>query len=44
MPDRKVTSPSSEAQSHALQENLWRVTEQVLVEKLGSVPYETQYA
>ncbi|KAL3474808.1 hypothetical protein BJX99DRAFT_231005 [Aspergillus californicus] len=43
IPDRKPTSPSSEAQNHELQENLWRLTEQILVDKLGSVPYETQY-
>ncbi|RDW68795.1 SDR family oxidoreductase [Aspergillus mulundensis] len=43
IPDRKPTSPSSDAQSHELQENLWKLTEQVLKEKLGSLPYETQY-
>ncbi|KAL2844543.1 hypothetical protein BJY01DRAFT_235297 [Aspergillus pseudoustus] len=43
IPDRKPTTPSSEAQNHELQENLWRLTEKVLVDKLGSVPYETQY-
>ncbi|KAL4922938.1 SDR family oxidoreductase [Aspergillus undulatus] len=43
MPDRKPTSPSGEAQNHELQENLWKLTEKILVDKLGSVPYETQY-
>lgn len=42
VPDRKVTSPSSQSQDTQLQENLWRLTEQILVDKLGSVPYETQ--
>ncbi|KAL4789104.1 hypothetical protein BDV19DRAFT_395365 [Aspergillus venezuelensis] len=42
MPDRKVTSPSSEGQSHELQENLWRLTEKVLADKLGKLPYETE--
>jgi hypothetical protein len=43
VPDRKPTSPSSEAQNHELQENLWKLTEKILVDKLGSLPYETQY-
>ncbi|KAL3496035.1 hypothetical protein BJX62DRAFT_194857 [Aspergillus germanicus] len=43
VPDRKPTSPSSDAQNHELQENLWKLTEKILVDKLGSVPYETQY-
>ncbi|KAJ0422861.1 hypothetical protein BJY00DRAFT_322363 [Aspergillus carlsbadensis] len=43
VPDRKPTSPSSEAQNHELQENLWKLTEKILVDKLGSVNYETQY-
>ncbi|KAL4911908.1 hypothetical protein BDW62DRAFT_195886 [Aspergillus aurantiobrunneus] len=43
VPDRSPTSPSSEAQNHELQENLWKLTEKILVDKLGSVPYETQY-
>ncbi|KAL4939415.1 hypothetical protein BDV06DRAFT_198934 [Aspergillus oleicola] len=42
-PDRKPTSPSSEAQNYELQENLWKLTEKILVDKLGEVPYETQY-
>jgi hypothetical protein len=41
--DRKPTSPSGDAQNHELQENLWKLTEKILVDKLGSVPYETQY-
>ncbi|KAL3449723.1 hypothetical protein BJX65DRAFT_271720 [Aspergillus insuetus] len=43
VPDRRPTSPSSDAQNHELQENLWKLTEKILVDKLGSVPYETQY-
>ncbi|KAL4905632.1 hypothetical protein BDW74DRAFT_18329 [Aspergillus multicolor] len=43
IPDRKPTSPSSDAQKHDLQENLWKLTEQILKEKLGELPYETQY-
>lgn len=40
MPDRKVTEPSKEARDEALGENLWRLSEQMLVEKLGGLPYE----
>ncbi|KAL4806399.1 hypothetical protein BDV18DRAFT_139377 [Aspergillus unguis] len=43
VPDRKPTSPSNDAQNVELQENLWKLTEKILVDKLGSVPYETQY-
>ncbi|KAL3476001.1 hypothetical protein BJX99DRAFT_151465 [Aspergillus californicus] len=43
VPDRKPTSSSSTAQNHELQENLWKLTEKILVEKVGSVPYETKY-
>ena len=43
VPDRSPTSPSSEAHNHELQENLWKLTEKILVDKLGSVSYETQY-
>ncbi|KAL4950404.1 hypothetical protein BDW69DRAFT_187380 [Aspergillus filifer] len=42
VPDRKVASPSNEAQSHELQENLWKLTEKVLADKLGKLPYETE--
>lgn len=43
VPDRQVTEPSKEAQDTQLQENLWKLTEQILVEKLGQLPYKTQY-
>ena len=43
VPDRKPTDPASEARNHELQENLWKLTEKILVGKLGKVPYETQY-
>lgn len=45
MPDRKVTTPSSEARDQQLGENLWKLTEKIIVDKLGSsVPYKLQYA
>ncbi|KAL9127397.1 MAG: hypothetical protein Q9217_003715 [Psora testacea] len=40
MPDRKVTNPSKQAQDDGLGENLWRLSEQILHEKLGSIPYK----
>ncbi|KAL3457174.1 hypothetical protein BJX64DRAFT_280845 [Aspergillus heterothallicus] len=43
VPDRKPTSPSSESQHHDLQESLWQLTERILMDKLGALPYETQY-
>lgn len=39
VPDRKVTDPSKQAQDVELGENLWRLSEQILKEKLGSLPY-----
>jgi NAD(P)-dependent dehydrogenase (short-subunit alcohol dehydrogenase family) len=36
IPDRKVTEPSSQAQDEKLQEALWKLTEKVLKDKLGS--------
>lgn len=36
VPDRKVTEPSSQAQDEKLQEALWKLTEKVLKDKLGS--------
>ena len=39
VPDRKVTEPSKEAKDVALGENLWRLSEQLLTEKLGTLPY-----
>lgn len=40
VPDRKVTEPSKQAQDEELGENLWRLSEEILHEKLGSVPYK----
>jgi WW domain-containing oxidoreductase len=45
VPDRKVTDPSSEARDQQLGENLWQLTEKIIVSKLGNaVPYKLQYA
>ncbi|KAI4799819.1 NAD(P)-binding protein, partial [Aureobasidium sp. EXF-8845] len=45
VPDRKVTDPSSEACDQQLGENLWQLTEKIIVSKLGTaVPYKLQYA
>lgn len=35
VPDKKVTSPSSTAQDDQLGENLWRLSEQILKDRLG---------
>ncbi|KAI9692986.1 MAG: hypothetical protein M1822_004981 [Bathelium mastoideum] len=43
VPDRKVTEPSKLAQDEELGERLWKLTEQVLSEKLVSLPYMTSY-
>ncbi|KAL2356387.1 hypothetical protein BJ546DRAFT_1024570 [Cryomyces antarcticus] len=43
VPDRKVTEPSKQAKDEQLQENLWRLTEKILSDKLRSLPYRTQY-
>ena len=40
MPDRKITDPSKQAQDEELGENLWRLSEQILQEKLGNLPYK----
>lgn len=40
VPDRKVTDPSKQARDEELGENLWRLSEQIIQEKLGSVPYK----
>ena len=42
VPDRKVTNPSKQAQDEELGENLWRLSEQIIREKLGSVPYKQE--
>ena len=39
IPARKVTDPSKQAKDVALEENLWRLSEEILKEKLGSLPY-----
>ncbi len=39
VPDRKITSPSSRAQDVELGEQLWKLSEQILQDKLGSLPY-----
>jgi WW domain-containing oxidoreductase len=44
VPDRKVTTPSSQACDQQLGENLWQLTEKLIVKNLGSVPYKLQYA
>lgn len=41
IPDKKVTDPSSQALDDELAENLWKLNEKVLREKLGELPYET---
>ncbi|MCJ1460785.1 hypothetical protein MMC28_011167 [Mycoblastus sanguinarius] len=42
VPDRKVTDPSKQAQDIELGENLWRLSEQLLQEKLGRLPYKQE--
>lgn len=42
VPDRKVTEPSKQARDEELGENLWRLSEQILQEKLGSIPYKQE--
>ncbi|MCJ1476814.1 hypothetical protein MMC13_005483 [Lambiella insularis] len=39
VPDRKVTEPSNQAKDVELGEQLWRVTEQILEQKLGPLSY-----
>ncbi|KAI9795069.1 MAG: hypothetical protein M1816_000091 [Peltula sp. TS41687] len=39
VPDRKVTSPSSQALDENLGEQMWKLSMQLLSQKLGSVPY-----
>jgi len=41
IPDRKVTEPSSQAKDEQLGEELWKLTIQILEQKLGSLPYST---
>lgn len=40
VPDRKVSSVSSQAEDEGLGENLWRLGMEVLREKLGRLEYE----
>lgn len=40
VPDRKVTSPSSQAQDEALAENLWTLNATLLRRKLGTLEYD----
>lgn len=42
IPDRKVTEPSSQAQDEQLGEQLWKLTVQILEQKLGSLSYSTE--
>lgn len=42
VPDCKVTDPSKQAQDVELGENLWRLSEQILKEKLGRLPYQQE--
>lgn len=42
IPDRKVSSPSSQAQDVQLGENLWKLSVQLLKEKLGHLPYDLE--
>lgn len=39
VPDRKITEPSKEAQSEDLGDALWMLTEKILMDKLGALPY-----
>ncbi|KAL8903518.1 MAG: hypothetical protein Q9207_003876 [Kuettlingeria erythrocarpa] len=41
VPDRKVTEPSKQAMDVELGENLWRLSEKILQDKLGDLPYKT---
>lgn len=38
-PDRKVVEPSAEARDDALGERLWTLSEEILREKLGGLPW-----
>ncbi|KAI0122392.1 NAD(P)-binding protein [Daldinia grandis] len=41
IPDRKVSDVSSQAKDEELQERCWRLVEQILKDKLGDLPYNT---
>jgi hypothetical protein len=40
VPDRKVTDPSSQAQNAELGEQLWKISFEILREKLGKLDYD----
>ena len=40
VPDRKVTEVSKDGQSVELAENLWKLTTDILKDKLGALPYQ----
>ena len=42
VPDRKVTEPSEQSKSSGLGLNLWKLTKQVLEQKIGNLPYTMQ--
>lgn len=42
VPDRKVTEPSDQSKSPVLGLNLWRLTKQILEQKIGDLPYTMQ--
>ncbi|EME38376.1 hypothetical protein DOTSEDRAFT_67153 [Dothistroma septosporum NZE10] len=39
VPDRKVTEPSKQAKDEELGERLWRLTKEILENKIGDLPY-----
>ena len=41
VPDRKVSEPSNRAKDIELGENLWRLSGQILQDKLGDLPYKS---
>jgi len=43
VPDRKVTEVSKSGKDAQLGENLWKLTEQILSDRLGALPYKTYY-
>ncbi|KAF2395698.1 NAD(P)-binding protein [Trichodelitschia bisporula] len=43
IPDRKTSDVSSVAKDEELQDQLWKLSEQVLSDKLGSLPYRTRF-
>lgn len=42
VPDKKPTDPSSQAMDETLGENLWKLTEKLLLEKLHTLPYKLE--